>query len=122
MKRIAGSGENAYRRFLLAERLEAYAELDESQKERLQALLHAEAYREVEPLMKTTYECGIEDGIERGIEQGERRSALRQMEAKFGPLSAKVKQQVQALSSNALAQLQLDLLNAHSLEELRLDD
>ena len=114
LKRIAGSGENDYRRFLLAECLEAYAELDESQKERLQALLHTEAYREVEPLMKTTYE--------RGIEQGERRSALRQMEAKFGPLTAKVKQQVEALSSNALAQLQLDLLKAQSLEELRLDD
>ena len=118
MKRIAGSGENDYRRFLLAECLEAYAELDESQNERLQALLHAEAYCEVEPLMKTTYERGIE----RGIEQGERRSALRLMEAKFGPLTAKVKQQVEDLSSNALAQLQLDLLNAQSLEELRLDD
>ena len=44
------------------------------------------------------------------------------MEAKFGPLTAKVKQQVEDLSSNALAQLQLDLLNAQSLEELRLDD
>ena len=60
LKRIAGSGENDYRRFLLAECLEAYAELDEAQKERLQALLHTEAYREVEPLMKTTYERGIE--------------------------------------------------------------
>ena len=122
LKRIAGSGENDYRRFLLAECLEAYAELDESQKERLQALLHAEAYREVEPLMKTTYERGIEHGIERGIEQGERRSALPQMEAKFGPLTANVKQQVEALSSNALAQLQLDLLKVHALEELHLDD
>ena len=58
LKRIAGSGENDYRRFLLAECLEAYAELDEAQKERLQALLHTEAYQEVEPLMKTTYERG----------------------------------------------------------------
>ena len=39
MKRIAGSGENDFRRFLLAECLEAYADLDEAQKERLQALL-----------------------------------------------------------------------------------
>ena len=129
LKRIAGSGENDYRRFLLAECLEAYAELDEAQKERLQALLHTEAYHEVEPLMKTTYErgierhrTGIEHGIERGIEQGERRSALRLMEAKFGPLSPKVKQQVEALSPEALAQLQLDLLKAQALEELRLDD
>ena len=76
--------------------------------------------------MKTTYERGIEQGIERGIEQGieqgERRSALRLMEAKFGPLTDKVKQRVEDLSSNALAQLQLDLLSAQSLDELRLDD
>ena len=65
LKRIAGSGENDYRQFLLAECLEAYSELDDAQKERLHALLHAETYREVEPLMKTTYERGIEDGIER---------------------------------------------------------
>jgi hypothetical protein len=88
------------------------------------------AHREVEPLMKTTYERGIEQGIQRGIEQGiqrgieqgERRSTLRQMEAKFGPLTAKVKQQVEALSPEALAQLQLDLLKAASLAELRLED
>ncbi len=114
LKRIAGSGENDYRRFLLAECLEAYAELDESQKERVQALLHAETYREVEPLMKTTYE--------RGIEQGERRSALRLMEARFGPLSAEVKRQVEALSPEALARLQIDILKAQALEELRLID
>ncbi len=81
-------------------------------------MLHTEAYHEVEPLMKTTYERGIE----RGIVQGERRSALRLMEAKFGPLSAKVKQQVEALSPEALAQLQLDVLKAQALEELRLED
>jgi len=42
LKRIAQSGENDLRRFLLAECLEAYAELDESQKGQLQTLLHAE--------------------------------------------------------------------------------
>ena len=122
LKRIAGSGENDYRRFLLAECLEAYAELDEAQAERLRALLQTEAYHEVEPLMQTTYERGIEQGIERGIEQGERRSALRLMEARFGPLSAEVRRQVEALSREALAQLQLDILRARTLEELRLTE
>ena len=137
MKRIAGSGENDYRRFLLAECLETYVDLDEVQKERVQALLHTEAYREVEPLMQTTYERGkadalceveplmqttFERGIEEGIEQGERRAALRIMEKKFGPLSAEIKRRVEALSPEALARLQLDLLDAHTLEELRLDD
>jgi hypothetical protein len=77
------------------------------------ALLQTAAYHEVEPLMKTTYE--------RGIEQGERRSALRLLEAKFGPLTAEVQRQVEALSPEALARLQIDLLRAQALEELRLD-
>jgi hypothetical protein len=46
LNRIARSGENDWRRFLLAECLEAYADLDEGQKERLQALLTTERYHE----------------------------------------------------------------------------
>jgi hypothetical protein len=53
--------------------------------------------------MITTYERGVEYGIERGILQGEQRSALRLLEAKFGPLSAEVKQRVEALSPEGLA-------------------
>jgi hypothetical protein len=114
LKRIARSGENDFRRFLLAECLEAYANLDEAERERLQELLTTEQFQEVKPIMITTYE--------RGILQGERRSALRQLEAKFGPLSGEVKQRVEALSPEGLAQLQLDLLKAQSLKELRLED
>jgi hypothetical protein len=122
LKRIARSGENDYRRHLLAECLEAYADLDEAQKARLQALLNTEPYREVQPLMITTYERGLEKGMERGILEGERRSALRLLEARFGPPSAEVKQRVEALAPEALAQLQIDLLRAQSLKELRLQD
>src|SRR2546423_1219203 len=70
LKRIARSSENDFRRFLLAECLEAYADLDEAQKQRLQALLNTEQYQEVQSLMTTTYERGIQQGIEQGIEQG----------------------------------------------------
>jgi hypothetical protein len=107
LKRIATSGESDFRRFLLVECLEAYADLDDAQGERLQALLHTEAYQEAEAIMKTTYERGIERGIEQGIErgivQGERQSTLRQLEAKYGPLSPATRQQVEALSPEALA-------------------
>jgi hypothetical protein len=126
LKRIAASGENDYRRYLLAECLEAYSELDEGQKERLASLLNTEQYQEVQPLMQTTYERGMEKGMERGIEQGiregERRAALRLLAAKFDPLSAEVKKRVEALSPDELAQLQVDLLTAASLKELRLQD
>ena len=72
--------------------------------------------------MSVASRVGIEQGIERGIVQGEQTVGLRQMEAKLGPLSATVKQRVEALSVEALAQLQLELLNAQALEELRLVD
>jgi hypothetical protein len=120
LKRIARSGENDYRRFLLTECLEAYGELTQAQKERLRRLLATEPYREVQPLMITTFERGIEQGKEQGILQGERRVTLRQLEAKFGAVSPEVKQRVEALSPEALAQLQVDLLHAQSLKELRL--
>ncbi len=42
LKRIAHSGENDWRRFLLAECVEAYAHLDEAQRQQLQALLTTE--------------------------------------------------------------------------------
>jgi hypothetical protein len=120
LKRIATSGENDFRRFLLVECLETYADLDDAQTTELRALLHFDGNQGAENLMKTTYERGIEQGIERGIIEGERQSALRLMEAKFGPLSLNVKQQVQLLSREALVQLQLDFLRAQTLEELGL--
>jgi hypothetical protein len=114
LKRIGRSGENDWRRFLLAECLEAYADLDEGQKEQLQALLTTEQYAEVKPLMITTYE--------RGKIAERRETALLLLEAKFGPLSAAVRQRVEALSPEELRQLTLDLVKAQSLKELRLED
>jgi hypothetical protein len=47
LQRIARSGENDRRRYLLTECLETYADLDQAQKERLKALLTTEQYQEV---------------------------------------------------------------------------
>ena len=113
LQRIARSGENDWRRFLLAECLEAYADLDAGQTERLQALLTTEQFAKVKPIMLRTYE--------RGKIAGERQSALRQLQAKFGPLSAEVKQRVESLPPDELRQLQVDLLKAQNLKELHLE-
>jgi hypothetical protein len=64
--------------------------------------------------MITTYE--------RGLVEGERRLALRLLEAKFGTLSPPIKQRIEAMASEDLQQLTLDLLKAESLRELRLED
>jgi hypothetical protein len=114
LKRIAQSGENDWRRFLLAECLEAYGNLDEAQRQRLQALLATEQYQEARPFMITTYE--------RGIIQGQRQTALLLLEAKFGPLAPEVKQRLEALPPEQLKPFLLDLIKAQSLNELHLQD
>ncbi len=118
LKRIALSGENDWRRFLLAECVEAYAALDEAQLQRLRELLTTEQYQEARPLMITTYERGkIEGKIE-----GQREMTLLLLEAKFGLLSPEVKQRVEALSAEPMRRLLLDIVNAPSLKELHLED
>ncbi len=114
LKRIAHSGENDWRRFLLAECVEAYAHLDEAQRQRLQALLTTEAYQEVRPLMITTYE--------RGRIEERRATALLLLGEKFGPLSPEIRQRVEALSPEQLQQLLLDFAKGRSLQELHLED
>jgi hypothetical protein len=87
LDRIARSGQNEWRRFLLAETLQAYSELAPAEWERLEALLRTEKYREAQPMTLTYYE--------RGKIQGElaalRRTALRQLETKFNPLASGVR-------------------------------
>jgi hypothetical protein len=114
LQRIARSGENDFRRYLLAECLEAHADLDETQKQRLQELLAIEQYAEVRPIMITTFE--------RGKMTGQRELALLQLQAKFGPLSPLVRQRVEALSAEDLRQLALNVLKAQSLQELGLEN
>src|SRR5262249_46302607 len=118
LKRIARSGENDFHRFLLAECLEAYADLDEAQKRRLEALLPTGQDQEVRPIMITTYERGINQGII----QGERQLAISQLEARFGPLPRAVKQRVEALASPELRQIMLEYYKAQSLKDLGLEE
>lgn len=114
LKRVAGARENDFRRYLLAECLEAYADLDQAQKVRLQALLTTEQYAEVRPLMITTYE--------RGKIAGQREMVLRQLQVKFGPLSAAIRERVESLSPEELDHLAVELLQPRSLKELGLED
>jgi hypothetical protein len=122
LKRIVRSGENDFRRFLLAECMEAYGSMDEGQRKRLEALLTTERYQEVRPLMITTYERGMLEGQRLGQLQGQRDIAVLQLEAKFGPLAPEVKQRVESLGAEELRQLLLQLVKAQSLKELQLEN
>ena len=71
--------------------------------------------------MITTYERGKIEGRMEGRVEGQRETALLLLEAKFGPLAPEVKQQVEALPSEQLRQVLLDLVKAQSLKELHLE-
>ncbi len=56
--------------------------------------------------------------FEKGLRQGERRL----LEARFGPLTTKVREHLDTLSPERLEALALELLEAQSLKKLRLED
>lgn len=112
LKRIATSGENDYRQYLLAECLEAYAGLDDTQKKHVDELLETEPYREAKPLMLTTYE--------RGKIAGEQNTLLLQLEKKFGSLPDDVRHRVEEMTPEQLRKAILDFVDARTLADLGL--
>ena len=123
LDRIVKSKENTdWRRFLLAECLLAYSELDPAEWERLQALLVTNKYREAKEMTLTYYERGKIQGELLGERNALLRTATRLLEAKFGSLSDAIKQRLRALSIEQLDQLMVDFVQAQSLKDLRLQE
>lgn len=75
--------ENDYRRLLLQECVEAYLQLNEQEQQEFAGLLHTEPYKELEPMMVTTFE----KGLAKGREEGRREAARLFLEQRFGQLS-----------------------------------
>jgi len=118
LKRITQAGQSDWRRMLLSECLEAYSNLDEQQRQRLQSIMSSEQYAEVRPIMMTTFERGHLAGEL----AGQRKAAIMQMEARFGALPGAVKQRVESLSAEDLDRLTINLVKAESLKDLHLED
>jgi hypothetical protein len=114
---VVECGENRYRRFLLQECIEAYSELDEEQQRVYRELLETERYKEIKPMMTTSFEQGVAKGLE-----GFRRVVRAQVEQRFGPLSVATLQAIDSLPADRLEKLGVALLNAKSLAELGLPE
>jgi hypothetical protein len=108
--------ENDYRRLLLQECVEAYLQLNEEEQQQFEQLLHTEPYKEIEPMMVTTFE----KGIAKGREEGRREVARLLLERKFGPLSAGVAARLAAWPAERLDELILAVNDAPSLHALGL--
>jgi hypothetical protein len=117
--------ESEYRRFLLRECVEAYAELDEQQIQEYEQLLQTEPYQEVRPMMTTTWEKGLAEGRTQGraegLAEGRREMVSMLLENRFGPLSPAVRARLDAWPVEQLPQLALAVAGAPSLRELGLE-
>jgi len=116
LKRIAQSSDNDWRRFLLAECVEAYADFDDKQRQLLQTLLSSKQYEQVRPFMVTTYERGKVEGK---VEE-RRDNALLLLETRFGPVAEEVRNRLAKLAPDQLRQVLLELVKAKSLSEVTL--
>jgi hypothetical protein len=114
--------ENDYRRFLLQECVEAYMQLDKEERRQFDQLLQTEPYKEIEPMMVTTFEKGIAKGIEQGRQEGRREAARLLLARKFGPLTEAVRARLAAWPAERLDELLLAVLDAPSLSALGLEE
>jgi hypothetical protein len=110
LQRVAESRENDYRKYLVAECIEAYLGLDEAGWEQYQQLLITNPrYEGVRAMGQTTYE------------RGQRHLLEKQLEQRFGPLTPATRQRLEALSADELEALAVAILTAQSLRELGLE-
>ncbi len=115
LRRVGRAEVDDARRFLLANIVETYVELDETAQEEYQRLLAAEPNREVQAMEMTWAETleakgearGIEKGMEKGMEEGLEKGRLEGMRAlvtdllerRFGPLAQETEEHLAAIAS-----------------------
>jgi hypothetical protein len=85
-------------------------------------LLHTEPYKEIEPMMVTTFEKGIAKGRQEGRLEKQRELARLLLERKFGALPETMRNRLLAWSEEQLDKLILAIQDAPSLQALGLAD
>lgn len=111
MERVALSGLDDARKFLLLNLIETYFKLAGDERQKFEGLLSRDPYREVKEMQLTWAEEMIEKGRKEGLKkgrqegrqvgmiEGKREALLRQLTTKFGPLPEETVSRVQALES-----------------------
>lgn len=114
MQRAATSGQDAYRRHLLCECVEAYLPLEGPHLAEYDQLLLTPKYQEAGMVGQTSYE--------KGMQQGQLKLLQRQLERRFGPLKESALTKLRALPEEKLTDIGEQLLVAQSLQALGLED
>ena len=114
LRRIAEAPLADQQRFLLAECVQAYQNLDQEQRREFERLVAGEPYKGIQAMNKTWFEMGKED---------ERRRMLRQLlEKRFGSLPPVAQQRLTEWPAERLEPLVPAILEARSLREMGLED
>ena len=125
-RRLVQCPENAYRRYLLCDCVDAYLPLDEAQRRDFETLLLNESDPGVRTMAITLFDRvrqeGRQEGQQEGLLQGQQQLVLMLLEERFGPLRPQVYELVQALTAERLTELGRALLRAQSLRELGLEE
>jgi hypothetical protein len=117
LRRIAAARLDELPRFLLVNCVETYLQLQGRDAEELEALQATGKSEEVRAMRMTWAEQLRNEGLEIGVRQ----TLLRQLGARFGPLSDDVTRRVEAIRSvERLNKIAEQILVAHSLEEMGL--
>jgi len=116
-RRVAASGLDEARKFLLLDVIETYSGLSDDERERYEALISRKEYRTVlEEKLTWSDRMRAEGAVE-----AKRETLLRLLTAKFGPPSPETIAKVAAVPSAAELDSHLDrILSATSLEEMGL--
>jgi hypothetical protein len=122
LRRLQACPEDDWRKFLLSECVQAYANLNEAQQREFEQLLETEPYRGVKAMGTTWFEQGEAKGEAKGLERGKREMLQLQLEELYGPLSPPTRARLASWSPERLAELGRSILRAKSLKELGLDD
>ncbi len=118
--RLVQCPENAYRRYLLCECVDAYLPLDEEQRRSYETSILSDPDPGVRAMSMTLFEKFREEGRQEGRQEALRVSLELLLGRLFGPLSAEVKGQLASLSAEKLDELLHASVQAQSLEELGL--
>ena len=121
-RRLVQCPENAYRRYLLCDCVDAYLSLDEAQRHDFETLLLTEPDPGVRTMAITLFDRIRQEGQHEGLLQGQRQFFLMMLEERCGPLRPQVYELVQALTAERLTELGRALLRAQSLRELGLEE
>jgi hypothetical protein len=121
-RRLLQCPENAYRRYLLCECLDAYMPLNEEQRDFYEQKILTDPDPGVRVMGTGLFEKFRQEGIAAGRAEGQREMLLAQLEAKFGTLSSNLKQRVETLPADKLKEVSVAIVKAQSLLEIGLGE